>query len=310
VLEKHTAVVVRGYVKFRIAVLVLLAATPATAQPAAPPVESVTVTGERARDEQVKHFVESFAAPTQLLGKLSRWDTGICPVAVGLRPAAIQFILQRLRDTALKVGAPVNDAPDCRANIEIVFTTTPQGLLDKVRKDHAVYLGYASSSSQADKLAMVLRPIQAWYTTASKDINGFAKLDSVHTVGLNSSEDFSIALAMGSVTGMHVRDGRASTLHHVIIAVDPAKLADHEIGGVADYISFLALSQLASLDRCQPLASIMNMLVPGCANTAGEMTPNDLAFLRGLYKMTLDCNLPLQKEGISREMKSTLGGRR
>ncbi|HEX4272032.1 MAG TPA: hypothetical protein VHZ32_11625 [Rhizomicrobium sp.] len=276
----------------------------AAAQPAT---ESVTVTGERLRDEQIKGFVQSFAAPTQLLGKLSRWDTGICPVAVGLRPAAIRFILQRLRDTAAKVGAPVNGKPDCRPNIEIVFTTTPQGLLNNIRKDHEVFLGYASNHAQADRLAMVLRPIQAWYTTASKDISGTVKIDSARTVGLGDPDDFAFTLGMANVTGLHARDGRTSTLYHVIIAVDPAKLADHEIGGVADYISFLALSQLSSLDRCQPLASIMNLLVPGCAVTADEATPNDLAFLRGLYKMSLDSNLGIQEDGIRSEMRGALG---
>jgi hypothetical protein len=275
----------------------------AQAQPARLPVESVTVTGERERAEQIKRFVESFAAPTYLLGKLSRWENGICPVAVGLRPAAVQFIVQRLRDNAKLAGAPVNDKPGCRANIEIVFTTTPQDLLDNVRKDHVIYLGYASSSAQADRLAMVLHPIQAWYTTASKDTIGIVKIDSARTIGLGEPGELAASMAMGNVTGLHVRDGRKSTLHHVIIAVDPAKLADHEIGGIADYISFLALSPVASLDRCQQLASVMNMLIPGCAVTAGEMTPNDLAFLRGLYKMTLDGNLGLQKDGISREMK-------
>ena len=289
------------------AILLAASVAAASAQPPASPTESVTVTGERAREEQIKRFVESFAAPTYLLGKLSRWDSGICPVAVGLRPAAIQFILQRLRDNAKLAGAPVADRPDCKPNIEIVFTTTPQGLLDKVRKDHVVYLGYASNMAQADRLAMVLHPIQAWYTTASKDINGIVKVDSARTVGLGDADDLAVALTMGNVTGLHVRDGRRSTLHHVIIAIDPAKLAGHEIGGLADYISFLALSPVASLDRCQQLASVMNMLVPGCAATAGEMTPNDLAFLRGLYKMTLDGNLGLQKDGISHEMKVANG---
>src|SRR3954471_5651036 len=95
----------------------------ADAQPAKP-VESVTVTGQSARAEQIKRFVESFAAPTYLLGKLSRWETGVCPIAAGLRPAALQFIVQRLRDDAKLVSAPVNARPDCRPNIEIVFTTT------------------------------------------------------------------------------------------------------------------------------------------------------------------------------------------
>ena len=291
-----------------VALLLSMAVTFAAAQPARPPVESVTVTGERTRDEQIKRFVESFAAPTYLLGKLSRWETGICPVAVGLRPAAIQFIIHRLRDTARQVGAPVNDRPGCRPNIEIVFTTTPQDLLNNVRKDHAVYLGFSRNGSEADKLAMVLHPIQAWYTTASKDIIGITKIDKSRTVGLEL-EDLEIAKAMGSVTGLRTRDGRRSTLYHVIIAIDPAKLADHEIGGIADYISFLALSPVASLDRCQQLASVMNMLVPGCAAPASAMTQNDLAFLRGLYRMPLDGNLGLQEAGINSEMKNALGGR-
>jgi hypothetical protein len=290
----------------RIAILLLAGLTGAVAQPAKLPVESVTVTGERAHEEQIKRFVESFAAPTYLLGKLARWETGICPVAVGLRPAAIQFLVQRLRENAKRVGAPVNDRPDCRPNIEIVFTTTPQDLLNNVRKDHAVYLGFSRNGTEADKLAIVLHPIQAWYTTASKDIVGTTKIDKSRTVGLEL-EDLQIALAMGTVTGLHTRDGRRSTLYHVIIAIDPAKMAEHEIGGIADYVSFLALSPVASLDRCQQLPSVMNMLVPGCAAAASEMTPNDMAFLQGLYKMTLDGNLGLQKEGISHEMKKVGG---
>jgi hypothetical protein len=279
----------------------------ALAQPVRAPTESVIVTAPKdVPPEVIDHFIESFAAPTQLLGKLSRWETGICPVAVGLRPAAIKFITQRLRDTARKVGAPVNDRPHCRPNIEIVFTTTPQGLLDNVRKDHVIYLGYSSSSAQADRLAIVNHPIQAWYTTATKDISGIAKVDSARTVGLGDQTGFADTLlsGMGNVTGFHMRDGRTSALYHVIIAVDPAKLADREIGGVADYISFLALSQLTSLDHCQQLPSVMNMFVPGCAAMAGEMTQSDLAFLRGLYKMSLDGNLRMQEDGIGHEMKA------
>jgi hypothetical protein len=284
----------------------LLAPSLVLAQPARPPTERVTVTAPKeVPPEVINHFIQSFAAPTQLLGKLSRWETGICPVAVGLRPAAIQFVIQRLKDNAKKVGAPVNDRPHCKPNIEIVFTSTPQGLLDNVRKDHQIYLGYSSSSSQADKLAMVTRPIQAWYTTASIDINGIPKIDSPRTVGIGDQDHFIVELygGHGNVSGFRMRDGRTSTLFNVIIAVNPTKLANHEIGGVADYISLLALSQVASLDRCPALASIANMLVPGCAASASEMTQNDFAFLRGLYKMSIDGNLRMQEDGISYEMR-------
>jgi hypothetical protein len=293
--------------------LLLLSVTVAAAQtpPAKPPVrepESVTVVAPRnAPPEVINRFIDSYAAPTYVLGKLSRWEEGICPVAVGLKPAAIDFIVRRLKENATKVGAPVSDRATCRANIEIVFTTTPQGLLDNVRKDHVALLGYASSMSQADRLAIVKHDIQAWYTTQSKDERGEAKLDNPRMLGLGDTSEFLAALEFGgNSTLSRLGDGRSSALFNVIIAVNPARLADHEIGGVADYISFLALSQLVTLDRCQPLPSIINMLVPGCAAQADAMTESDFAFLRGLYKMQPGGYLRMQKDFISYQMRKEL----
>ena len=288
--------------------LALVALLPGSvaAQPARPTEQVIVTAPKTVPPEIITRFIENFAAPTTVLGKMARWEKPICPVAVGLRPAAIQFILQRLRDKARTVGARVNDKPNCRANIEIVFTTTPQQLLDNVRKEHVAFLGYASNMAQADRLARVRHPIQAWYTTANMDLNGFEKIDNSRTIGLGDSGEFAASLMMGNVTGLRMRDGRKSTLYHVIIAIDPAKLLDHEIGGVADYISMLALSQMTTLNQCQPLASIINMLVPGCAAAASELTANDLAYLRGLYRMPLDGNLRMQEDGIGREMAAAL----
>jgi len=112
---------------------------------------------------------------------------------------------------------------------------------------------------------------------------------------------------MGNTTGLHTHDGRSSELYNIIIAIDPNKLADNEIGSIADYITFLSLSQLASLDQCQQLPSIMDMLIPGCPRVA-EMTLNDIGFLRGLYKMPADGNLRMQKDGIVAEMAKVLRG--
>jgi hypothetical protein len=48
--------------------LILLLATPLAAQPAAPPVENVTVTGARTR-QAIEGFVQSLATPTRAAGK-------------------------------------------------------------------------------------------------------------------------------------------------------------------------------------------------------------------------------------------------
>jgi hypothetical protein len=275
------------------------------------PSDSVTVTALKdVPPDVIQNFIQTFAAPTAVIGKLARWETGICPVAVGLRPSAIQFLLQRLRDNAALVGAPVSERANCKANIEIVFTTTPQALLDNVRQKNPGYLGYSRRNAEADRLAMVIHPIQAWYTTARKDIQGRAVLDSALTVGAQDETDMAISLAMGTTYGFRVRDGLSSELYHIIIAIDPNKVLDREMGGVADYISMLALSQIASLDHCQQqLPSIINMMIPDCAATATALTPSDTAFLQGLYRMPRDYALSVQKAGIGNEMRRAFQAR-
>ena len=68
------------------------AQTPAKTPAQAP--ESVTVTGLKDVPPQViDRFIDSYAAPTYLLEKMSRWEDGICPIVAGLRPAAVSFLL-------------------------------------------------------------------------------------------------------------------------------------------------------------------------------------------------------------------------
>src|SRR3954465_10015092 len=113
-----------------IAILLFAGLTGAVAQPAT---ESVTVTAERARDEQIKSFIQSRAAPAERVGRIARWESGICPIAVGLRPEFLKFVVQRVRQVAADAGAPVRARLSCKPNIEIVFTSAPQALVDNIR---------------------------------------------------------------------------------------------------------------------------------------------------------------------------------
>jgi hypothetical protein len=299
--------------------LLMIMAGAVQAQPMAAPTERVTVTGARSR-QVLERFVESFAAPTRLTGKLARWEDGVCPVTVGLKPAFTKFISQRVKDVAGQVDAPVNANASCKPNIEIVFTTAPQGLLDNVRKKQSTFLGYADNSAQLDALAKVTHPIQAWYTTATRDLRGNTHVDSSKVamsgipvvIPCPDCPDGKMTLygiSAGTVTGSRLGDGMRSSLYHVIIVADPTKLLDHGIGGLADYISLLALSQLSGLDACQPLPSIVNMLAAGCERETRSLTASDLGYLRGLYKMGPGRNLRGQEDAIAFEMQQTLDGK-
>ena len=87
---------------------------------------------------------------------------------------------------------------------------------------------------------------------------------------------------------------------------EPARLTDYEIGTLADYIAVLALSQPGSLDGCEALPSITNLLTSGCNTIARTITDGDLAYLRGLYDMTPAGSLQMQRSQVRYQMEKAL----
>src|SRR4051812_47916611 len=245
---------------------VALAAGPAAAQPkpafALPP-ESVTVTATKPSEEVIKGYIEKRIAPTRVVGRLARWTKPVCPQTIGLGDKYAKYVTKRIRDIATAVGAPLNDDLACRPNLEVVFTTTPQGLLDNVRKKQPLLLGYHDTLAQADRLAKATRPIQAWYTTESMDMDGNRSVDVGRCLGTEttltvempamSSGDIQTSSAPAQLSlpcavvmhssGFRAHDGLSSSLFNVLIVAEPAKLYEYEIGTLADYVAMLALSQ-------------------------------------------------------------------
>jgi hypothetical protein len=287
------------------------------AQPAAPPpVENVTVNGRRVPDAEIHAFVTSRAAPTFKLGKVARWEKGICPTVMGLKSDFTDFVKKRLKEIAAKVGAPLDPDAHCQPDIQIVFTTAPQDLLNNIRKNYDALLGYHDNDSQAEEMAKVTHPIQAWYSTVTIDVRGALHFDGGKITGIGCLDypRCRINLPRASayaVTGDRVGDGLRSGFHDVIIVIDPRKLKGYEIGALADYIAFLALTQPRSLDDCQQLPSILNLLASGCAtvDSTSEMTDSDLGYLRGVYHMRDDGTLTVQQNEIAYQVKQALLGR-
>jgi hypothetical protein len=303
---------------FTVSVLLLAGGVQAVAETAAPttPTESVTVTGSR----RVLHeFSKTFAAPTMVTGKMARWEHRLCPRVTGQNEHYTRYITQRVQYIAQVAGAPVDTDTSCRPNIEIVFTTTPQDLLDTVSKDEQHYLGYFSSVAEKKALATVTRPIQAWYATETIDIKGRRRLDTGRSIvgGTTIGNFNSLSTANGDIVsnspgaaltdmapffswnGSRLNDGIHAGFNHVLIVIDSTKLAGQDIVPMADYISMLALTQINSLDACQNLPSVVNRMAPDCDHAVNGFTKYDLAYLQALYHMTAGRNGVLQRSEIA-----------
>ena len=284
-----------------------LAQTPPAA-PAADTMEGITVLGHAELERMMRSFVRSYAAPAPYMNMVARWKDPVCPDVRGLSPAFNTFIRERIQKVAADVGAGRKQKKSCRPNIRVIFTPDAQGLVNQITAKAPRFLGY-HFKAQEKELATVRYPIQAWYLTATEDINGFTAVDDNDAACEffpgdtlpTSCPGFTVA---GSRLGPHLRSEFAA----VTVIVDFQKIVGIGIGSLADYISMLALSQTKAYGACRNLPSITNLMATDCSADvkADALTNNDLAYLKALYQMNPTGMPELQPGDIAKWMTKDL----
>jgi hypothetical protein len=306
------------------------------AQTAAPPplveapVETITTQANKIPLEKaVAGFVKSYAAPTVTTSKIAKWAAGICPVTMGLTDALNRGVSALLKQVAAKVGAPVAAKADCAPNVTVIFTFTPQALLDDIAKNHETMLGY-HDVAQTSRVATMSHPVQAWYATATRDYKGLLRSDNAeHDPRCESdledvknlppgSPDWLVATGRANrecggayTAGSRLNDGLRSEFAAATIIVDAGKLDGLGIFPIANYAAMLALAQTQTFDACQPLPSVVNMLTQDCAAALkpDALSEADMAYLTALYKTDSTSLAGIQQSRIAHDMAATLGKR-
>jgi hypothetical protein len=221
---------------------------------------------------------------------LAHWRGGkqsICPLTVGLSPGYNAFVTARLRALAAYVGAPVQSDPQCKYNVQVLFTNNPQEKMDDVTKWATVYFRNRYSGGMKDLIAFRSdHAIQGWYMTTSGPVLN----TDVSLVGLNVlpvwpqiTQNYVDSGTLGTHLGGG--GGSGSGIGIVILIVDTTKAAGATIGTISDYLAMLTLSVVQSPDHCDPLPSILDLMSSSCGTheMPVAITAGDLAFLKALY---------------------------
>jgi hypothetical protein len=242
-------------------------------------------------------------------GNLARWRGGkqsICPLTTGLSPAYNAFVTARLRALAEYVGAPVDSDPQCKPNVQMLFTSRPQEKMDDVRKWATVYFRNRYSGGMRDLIAFRSgQPIQGWYMTTR---GGAIVLNTdVSLVGLDVWPiwpQITQNYDAGSGAGTRVGGGRGSGMGIVILIIDTTKVAGATIGTISDYLAMLTLTRVQTPDQCDPLPSILDLMSSGCGarDKPTAMTAGDLAFLKALYYRNDGLGASLSRAAIEDNM--------
>jgi hypothetical protein len=244
---------------------------------------------------------------------LARWRGGmqsICPLTVGLHPGENAFVTARLRTLAAYVGAPVQSDPQCKNNVQIIFTSNPNYAMEDVMKWATAVstFGIRYSGGMRDLIAYRSdHAVQGWYITTrggaivlNTDL-ALVGLD-VRPVWPKIAEKYLGVDAMGTRLGGG--SGSGIGIGTVIMIVDTTKVVGYTIGSIADYLAMLTLSVVQSPDHCDPLPSILDSLSSSCGTRERPtaITAGDLAFLHALYYRNTGLGPSLSRAAIQDNM--------
>jgi len=279
------------------------------------PLSEVDVTAskldERELNSVAMKFVASHAAVDPALHQMSRWRAGICPSVTGLTASADAFVMSRVEEVARSVGAGRRGAdPKCEVNVQIVFTTEPQKLVDHIANAYPVLLGASRSAGDT----AISRAIQPWYLTGTASPGGFQpsaeSADATLNLALVGPVNGSGNQPSGT-TGSYFTKGLTSELRHVLVIVDRGKVATLSVRAIADYVAMLSLTHMGSLDACGELPSIIDLLSSGCGERGKptSLTNADTAYLKALYSSNRETNLNLEQAEMRDRMIKTIQGK-
>jgi hypothetical protein len=242
-------------------------------------------------------------------GSLLRWRGGrsesICPRTVGLEPGYNAFVSARILAVAAFVGAPVESDRECKANVQVIFTTDPRQAMQTIL-DWGTQAPRARFPHQEEKeLALSAgHAVQGWYVTAGGG-SSVLNRDSGLIPGIELESLWPRVIAKSIQA-----NGRNRSILAVYLVIDTREVAGATIGSIADYLAVAALTVAESPDHCDPLPSILDLMAPSCDTRAkpSGITAGDVAFLKALYYRNTGLGGTLSRDEMMSNMTQQFRG--
>lgn len=279
----------------------LASASPALAQdpPQRAPQADVVVTGTPARDreEEIRDFVRALT-PAPMTGQLGRFETRICPVAMGLTGPMRTAVENRMRRVAAAVGLPVG-GDGCRPSVLLMITRDKRALIEALAARYPHYFGDAPESNPR-RLARAPGPAAAWHATAMIDADGRA-VSMEGEVNVNQTNR----------PGTRIAQATRPTFIAAAVVIEQGALPGLTVNQLADYAMMRALARTdpRQLTAASPRTILSVLEAAPDAEVPTTLTRWDLGFLRGLYASTANLRATQQRGEIQRSVAAELDGR-
>ncbi|MCW1402389.1 hypothetical protein OKA06_08640 [Novosphingobium sp. MW5] len=276
-------------------------------------VKGKALSKEQAR-EQAQAFVQNIGIVTTVK-PAARWVDPICPKAVGIVDDKAAMVTSRIRQVAANIGARVAKE-GCKPNILITFTELGTDLIQRINSMDPRQLSEVPHS-QRERLLTGNDPVRWWYSSQVRSHDGMPGMGApppwmnMSNEGGGGGGTESTSGASSNVTGTFTNSYRTSvvatqtkrSIDLATVVVDVKLAEGKQFDAVIDYAAMVTLAEVWPQGP-MPGDSILSLFEGRPA--PGEITPQDEALLKALYKMPMDREGRYHRGRLVKDVSSAL----
>jgi hypothetical protein len=276
----------------------------------------IIVDGQKIQ-KQANEFVRAITRETST-DQYAQFNDPICAQVIGYQRAEVELFLSRVNALAEKSGIDI-DKPKCKPNVVIVLAPDAGALLNVMKKQGAArFIKHPYSKAEQEKQAAL--PVRWWHNIALADASGRRLSQATTSIASSgASDEFTTS---GSGGGRAERSGAgtvssansliakstAASISTVFVVVNMELIKGYDLNSVADYSSFVALSQI-KLGATNPNAdTILNLFSSPPDPSASAMTLSewDLAYVSALGRAPPNLAASRQRGSMARNMRKAI----
>lgn len=261
----------------------------------------IVVTGQDL-DEQIRDFVGALTqAPPR--GQLSRFESKVCPAAVGLTPAQKALVVARMKRVAEAAGLAVG-GPKCIPNVMLMVTTDKRAFIEALERKYDFYFG-EMSDREVRRLARSPGPAAAWQIDGAPLDSDGVEMGKGRAAALPGA-DYYVNRTVKAPSRI-AASGRPQ-FQAAAVVVEQGALDGLTTLQLADYAAMRAFARTdpARLPDPAPPTILKVLEAPMGSAVPLTLTAWDLAFLKGLYAASDNLFAAAQRSEIRQRIKEDL----
>ena len=207
---------------------------------------------------------------------LARFEEPVCPGVIGLKVAAAEQMVGRIRANAAGFGLRLADPEACEPNLIVTFLTDGQDYLQRL-EDKRPYLFQEMSTADRRALLAETGPARAWINTQVRTRDGFY-------VGRGENLTQPPNAGMWSAHSRIYRPVRED-ISSAMVLFDSAAVGGLSVEQLADYATMRGLANTFPDEAGTRQPSILTLFdEPGTTPTPLALTAFDRTYLGRLYE--------------------------